>query len=89
MGWSTLWDIEDGNEGKDPSYSKKDGEIRVRLRAAPWSAHGWSPSSPGFVFWVQGQTCAHPNGPLTVTYGTDLISHFKCDREEDDPLVTR
>ena len=92
MGWSTLWDsIEDGKEkGMDPSYSNSDGlEIRARLRAAPWSAHGWSPSSPGFVFWVEGQTCAHPNGPLTVTYGTDLISHFKCDREEDDPLVHR
>ena len=92
MGWSTLWDSnEDGKEkGKDPSYSKSDGlEIRVRLRAAPWSAHGWRSGSPGFVFWVQGQTCAYPDGPLTVTYGTDLISHFKCDREEDDPLVKR
>jgi len=92
--WNTLWDCnEDGKEkGKDPSYSttkSKNLEIRARLRAPLWSAHGWSASSPGYVFWVQGQTCQRPDGPLTVTYGTDLIRHFQCDREEDDPLNTR
>mmetsp|Transcript_13110 Transcript_13110/g.37376 ORF Transcript_13110/g.37376 Transcript_13110/m.37376 type:complete len:572 (-) Transcript_13110:25-1740(-) len=91
MGWSTLWDCEKDGKGlgKDPSYSKSNLDIRARLRAPVWSAHGWSHSSPGFVFWVEGQTCLRPDAPLTVTYGTDLISHFKCEREEDDPLNTK
>lgn len=91
MGWSTLWDCKEHGryQGREPSYSKANLEIRARLRAPVWSAHGWSQSSPGFVFWVEGQTCLRPDAPLTVTYGTDLISHFKCEREEDDPLNTK
>ena len=95
-GWSTLWGREtDGKvDGKDPSYCKNSSEekglqVKVKLRAPEWSAHGWSPTSPGFIFWVEGQRVgAKSNPPLSVTYGTDLISHFKCP-DEEDPMSTR
>jgi len=93
-GWSTLWDYERGKEhGKDPSHSIRSAggeqEVRVKLRAPEWSAHGWSETSPGFIFWSEGQKVgAGDDIPLTVTYGTDLIDHFKVP-EEKDPLNTR
>jgi len=103
-GWSTLWDrnVEGRIEGKDPSSCCKSAsiegrglrQVKVKLRAPHWSAHGWSRSSPGFAFWVEGQqveSVSNCNNPpdLTVTYGTNLLSRFKCKDDDDDPRSTR
>eukprot|EP00978_Attheya_sp_CCMP212_P029769 scaffold106900_cov50-Attheya_sp.AAC.6 len=89
-GWTTSWSIKrEGKEGKDPRCSKKDEkrEVRVKLRAPEWTAHGWSKESPGFVMWVEGAKVGETNPPLKLTYGMNLVKHFKCN-EEDDPLCT-
>lgn len=90
-GWSTLWDCEkDGKFGGKAPYDckmaseEKGLQVKVKLRASQWSAHGWSQSSPGFVYWVEGQHVGGKvNPPLTVTYGTNIIERFKCPEEED------
>lgn len=95
-GFATLWrrDAEGRIDGRDPVVCKPASEergmqVKVRLRAPQWSAHGWSEASPGFLFWVEGQRVGGAvNPPLTVTYGTDLRSHFER-AEGDDPRATR
>mmetsp|Transcript_2086 Transcript_2086/g.4021 ORF Transcript_2086/g.4021 Transcript_2086/m.4021 type:complete len:554 (+) Transcript_2086:273-1934(+) len=95
-GFTTSWnrDKEGRVEGKSPSLCCKSAseekglQVKAKLRAPQWSAHGWSRSSPGFIFWVEGQRVGAVNPPLVVTYGTNLKSHFRCP-EEDDPQITR
>ena len=54
-----------------PPEIPEKGEIyRATLRGAPWTSLGWSPTSPGFVFWFQAQ---HFEGPRVV-YGSDAVS---------------
>ena len=68
--WTTTWQASvEGAKGIAPAL-KDHGRIhRAKLKAAPWSAIGWSKHSPGFCFWFEAQ---RPQGPR-VLYGTDLI----------------
>jgi len=69
-GWVTYWRSDDqGKKGIPPVLTEGGKVCRATLRAAPWSSLGWSPTSPGFLFWFETQ---RPEGPRLV-YGSDII----------------
>jgi len=91
--WKVIWDVKtDGEYGAEPSDAlkqlfsekkKKSIFVQATLRAPQWSYQGWSKESPGFVFWVEGQTTNTPFS-LVLTYGTNLIKHFQNKPEGED-----
>ena len=69
ISWTTVWQASvEGAKGIEPALKDRTRIHRAKLKAAPWSAIGWSKNSPGFVFWFEAQ---RPEGPR-VCYGTDL-----------------
>jgi len=74
--WTPHWRSErEGREGIPPEISDLDKHFRATLRGATWSSHGWSPTSPGFLFWFEAQ---HPQGPRVV-FGSDIVSEIEDD----------
>mmetsp|Transcript_17126 Transcript_17126/g.35166 ORF Transcript_17126/g.35166 Transcript_17126/m.35166 type:complete len:299 (-) Transcript_17126:2684-3580(-) len=69
--WTSHWKTDkEGLEDIPPEIPEKGEIYRATLRGAPWTSLGWSPTSPGFVFWFQAQ---HFEGPRVV-YGSDAVS---------------
>lgn len=69
IAWHRVWQASvEGAKGIGPALKDHTRVYRAKLRAAPWSAVGWSCESPGFVFWFEA---LHPHGPR-VSYGTNL-----------------
>jgi hypothetical protein len=59
--------------------------VRATLQMPPWSAKGWSPTSPGAVWWYHSQR-ANKN----VAYGEDIIRGLQEGYGRDEPpLCTR
>lgn len=50
-------------------------EVRARLRAPAHSADGWSKTSPGFVFWFEGNQTRKEGDRLL--YGTNIIKEWE------------
>lgn len=74
--WSHYWSIEkEGAQGIPPDIKDTSKIYRAKLRGAPWSSIGWSPQSPGFLFWYEAQR-AIPR----VTYGTKAVQEVGDDR---------
>jgi hypothetical protein len=76
--WKTHWDSDDNPRDDEPSFPGGPAltEVRAVLRMPPYSMYGWSKSSPGFVFWFEG------NGTRDVpriNIGTDIMKQFKKD----------
>lgn len=74
--WRTYWNVEENVKDTPPSFPTGPvlTEVRAILRMPPYTMSGWSPSSPGFVFWFEG------NGTRQVprlTYGTDILKVFQ------------
>lgn len=86
--WSTRWSHDvHGRAGLAPSFPEDMQEVRATLRAPPWSAHGWSQTSPGFVFWYEPEDCRPPgagdgdgDGGARLRYGTDIAAQVEEDR---------
>jgi PPPDE putative peptidase domain. len=82
--WRTHWNAEENVKGVPPSFPTGPvlSEVRAILRMPPYTMSGWSPSSPGFVFWFEG------NGTRKIprlTYGTDILKVFQ---REDHAAAT-
>ena len=82
LNWKTHWSADENPNDDKPTFPGGPGltEVRAVLRAPPYTAHGWSKSSEGYVFWFEG------NGTREVprlTYGTDIIKQFEKDRIEN------
>jgi hypothetical protein len=74
--WSHYWSVEkEGRAGISPAIRDTSKIYRARLRGPPWSSIGWSPESPGFLFWFEAQR-SEPR----VTYGTKAIQDVGDDR---------
>jgi len=70
------WDAEDrAAAGVAPTMPEGVKAARATLRSAPWTAKGWSASSPGTVWWFAAQREAGPR----VTHGTDMIRALQSD----------
>lgn len=68
--WSVYWRADkEGKEGISPAIRDRSRVYRAKLRGAPWTSLGWSPESPGFLFWYEAQ---RPEGPRVV-YGTNAV----------------
>ena len=97
QGWGRKWSVKKegarGIEPRLPSARKRVGgvertmEIRATLRMPGWSAHGWSKSSPGFIWWHES-VGRGPGRTPRLTYGTDILKAF-CVPEREDPLCER
>mmetsp|Transcript_11191 Transcript_11191/g.16800 ORF Transcript_11191/g.16800 Transcript_11191/m.16800 type:complete len:517 (+) Transcript_11191:94-1644(+) len=80
--WKTHWDSEDNPRDEEPSFPGGPvlTEVRAVLRSPPSSMFGWSKSSPGFVFWFEG------NGTRDVpriNIGTGILKQFKKDSMDE------
>lgn len=74
--WSKYWTVEeDGRNGFSPAIRDKSKIYRAKLRGASWSSLGWSPDSPGFLFWFEAQR-PEPR----VTFGIRAIKAVGEDR---------
>jgi hypothetical protein len=68
--WSKYWRADkEGKEGISPAIKDRTKVYRAKLRGPPWTSIGWSPTSPGFLFWFEAQ---REDGPRVV-YGTDAV----------------
>ncbi|KAG7346611.1 hypothetical protein IV203_005680 [Nitzschia inconspicua] len=68
--WSKYWSSDkEGKEGISPAIRDRSRVYRAKLRGAPWTSLGWSPESPGFLFWYEAQ---RPEGPRVV-YGLNAV----------------
>lgn len=74
--WVHHWraDVE-GKDGIPPEIPDHDKIYRATLRGAPWTSLGWSPTSPGFVFWYEAQRSQGPR----VLYGSNLVTELEHD----------
>ena len=69
LSWTTVWQAsQEGTKGIEPALKDHTRIHRAKLRAAPWSAIGWSKTSPGFVFWFEAQRAQGAR----VCFGTDM-----------------
>jgi len=74
--WSSIWRAEkEGKEGTPPDIKDKSIIYRAKLRSPDWTSSGWSPTSPGFIFWFEMQ---HPRVPRIV-YGADAVNEVGFD----------
>jgi hypothetical protein len=59
--------------------------VRVTLRAAPWTARGWSPDSPGCVWWFEAQRrdgktgAGEPRRAPRLRFGTGMLRGLRSD----------
>lgn len=58
-------------------------EVRARLRAPAHSADGWSKTSPGFVFWFEGNQTRKEGDRLL--YGTNIIRQWEQESKPHTP----
>lgn len=73
--WTHVW--QSGLDSNcDPALSDHTRVYRAKLRAAPWSARGWSAASSGFCFWCEA---LRPAGPR-VTFGTQMTEKLGPDK---------
>eukprot|EP00462_Mataza_sp_D1_P025056 CAMPEP_0175138116 /NCGR_PEP_ID=MMETSP0087-20121206/10172_1 /TAXON_ID=136419 /ORGANISM="Unknown Unknown, Strain D1" /LENGTH=372 /DNA_ID=CAMNT_0016420987 /DNA_START=31 /DNA_END=1146 /DNA_ORIENTATION=+ len=78
-----------------PEGVKKTASVRLTLRSPPWTSRGWSPSSPGFVWWFQSNRSQSLGGSL-MTHGESMITQLQQDCKEEfkdqqagqEPVVT-
>eukprot|EP00940_MAST-03C_sp_MAST-3C-sp2_P000443 g443.t1 len=70
-----VWDAEDNPRGQDPWFPKGVKSVRATLTSPPWSARGWSKTSPGCVWWYFAQ---REEGDV-LEYGEDIIRRTKID----------
>ena len=69
-GWKDIWKTNDeGARGLPLTLFDRNQIHRVTLRGAPWTSHGWSKDSPGFLFWYEAQRREGPR----ITYGTNIL----------------
>jgi hypothetical protein len=74
--WSHYWSVDkEGTAGVSPAIRDNSKIYRAKLRGAPWSSTGWSPESPGFLFWFEAQR-SEPR----VTFGTKVVEEVGDDR---------
>lgn len=66
-----IWDVE-RTPGVKPAYPTVSKSVRVTLRAAPWTAVGWAPGVPGYVWWFFAQRVAP-----SLAYGTDILASVR------------
>jgi hypothetical protein len=86
--WKTHWDSDENPQDTNPSFPGGPAltEVRAVLRMPPYSINGWSRSSPGYVYWFEG------NGTRDVprfNYGTDILKRFQKDRTDDEGRLVR
>lgn len=68
--WATIWSSSDSKRNCTELQIADSRRVhRVKLRAAPWTALGWSRTSPGYVFWYEPFSLSGPR----VSYGTDML----------------
>ena len=68
--WKRYWRADkEGKEGISPAIRDRNKVYRAKLRGAPWTSLGWSPESPGFLFWYEAQRSEGPR----VVYGTNSV----------------
>jgi hypothetical protein len=68
--WKRYWRADkEGKEGISPAIRDRSKVYRAKLRGAPWTSLGWSPESPGFLFWYEAQRSEGPR----VVYGTNAV----------------
>mmetsp|Transcript_49477 Transcript_49477/g.152660 ORF Transcript_49477/g.152660 Transcript_49477/m.152660 type:complete len:375 (-) Transcript_49477:47-1171(-) len=58
----------DYSGGKGPPLPTGASTVQATLRMAPWTAHGWSRDSPGFVWWYFAQNLGGP----VFSFGEDI-----------------
>lgn len=74
--WMHYWSVDkEGKDGVSPAIRDQAKIYRAKLRGAPWSSIGWSPESPGFLFWFEAQR-PEPR----VTYGMRAIEEVGDER---------
>jgi len=74
--WTSHWKVDkEGKEGIPPEITDQGKIYRATLRGSPWSSLGWSPTSPGFLFWFEAQRSQGPR----VVYGSDAVSEMEDD----------
>mmetsp|Transcript_2926 Transcript_2926/g.6289 ORF Transcript_2926/g.6289 Transcript_2926/m.6289 type:complete len:474 (-) Transcript_2926:89-1510(-) len=74
--WTPHWSAEkEGKAGVPPNIMDTSTIYRATLRGASWTSLGWSPISPGFIFWYE----AHNSQGPRVLYGSDTISKIEDD----------
>ena len=69
IGWNKVWRADKEGAKGIPLRLDKSQIYRVTLRGAPWTSHGWSKDSPGFLFWYEAQRSQGPR----MSYGTDTL----------------
>lgn len=67
----------------DPNCPSPLQPLRMRIALPPWSAVGWSPMSPGFVWWYKAQ-----DSEPRVIVGEDTLRHAGDGRAVRAHLVT-
>lgn len=78
--WSRYWSAnKEGKDGVSPAVKDTSKVYRAKLRGAPWTSAGWSPNSPGFLFWFEAHRAEGPR----VVYGIDAV------REVGDDVCTK
>lgn len=79
MKWRTHWDSTENPNEQPPTFPDVTGlsEVRAVLRSPPYTAHGWSKSNPGYLFWFEGNGTGEPDRLLV---GEKMIHQFERDR---------
>jgi hypothetical protein len=68
--WKRYWRADkEGKEGISPAIRDRSKVYRAKLRGPPWTSIGWSPDSPGFLFWFE----AHRSEGPRIVYGTNAV----------------
>eukprot|EP00939_MAST-03C_sp_MAST-3C-sp1_P001198 g1198.t1 len=71
-----IWDSV-RNRGTGPTFPKGLKSVKATLTSPPWSARGWSKSSPGCVWWFFAQR--RSDGGPRLCYGEDMIRQIRKD----------
>lgn len=69
--------------GQKPAYPEGQKHARATLWMPSWSARGWSPASPGFVWWYMPH---HPRGER-FAYGESILSAIAEEASVEAKLV--
>lgn len=72
-----VWDAARSSE--PPFYPRAVKSVRATLVSPPWSARGWSKSSPGCVWWFFSQR-EEKRGGAVLRYGEDMIRFVRNER---------